>query len=88
MSTATATQTKSETSSKPRQYTLNATHRCDRCSAQAYVHVFLTAGTDLLFCGHHWNKNRPLMQAQEIVESVVDEMDRLVYDRHKGSENS
>ncbi|MCL2595168.1 MAG: hypothetical protein FWD83_06575 [Promicromonosporaceae bacterium] len=31
---------------------LDATDRCDRCGAQAYVRVGLTAG-ELLFCGHH-----------------------------------
>ncbi len=32
--------------------TLTAADRCDRCGAQAFVRVVLTAG-DLLFCGHH-----------------------------------
>jgi hypothetical protein len=31
---------------------LTASDRCDRCGAQAYVRVVLTAG-DLLFCAHH-----------------------------------
>jgi hypothetical protein len=32
---------------------LNATDRCDRCGAQAYVRVVLAGGGDLLFCRHH-----------------------------------
>jgi hypothetical protein len=27
--------------------------RCDRCGAAAKVRVFLPAGGDLAFCGHH-----------------------------------
>jgi hypothetical protein len=32
---------------------LNASDRCDRCGAQAYVRVTLANGFDLLFCSHH-----------------------------------
>ncbi len=43
---------------------LTASDRCDRCGAQAYVHVELTSGGDLYFCGHHskahLEKVRPL----------------------------
>jgi len=88
MSIATATPTNSETTEKPRQYTLNANHRCDRDGAQAYVRVTLRSGLDLLFCRHHWIKYEPAMRKQDIVDSVVDESERLVYNRHKGSENS
>ena len=34
---------------------LDATDRCDRCSAQAYVKVIGKSG-ELLFCSHHYNK--------------------------------
>lgn len=87
MSAATATQTKSETPSKGPKYTLDSTHRCDRDGAQAYVRVVLKSGLDLLLCRHHFLKFKPVMDAQDIVEDVVDESDRLVYNRHKGSEN-
>ena len=87
MSIATATQTKSETPDKPRQYTLNANHRCDRDGAQAYVRVVLKSGLDLLFCRHHYLKFEPTLVIQDIVAEVLDETDRLVYNRHKGSEN-
>jgi hypothetical protein len=43
---------------------LTALDRCDRCGAQAYVRVSLTAGGELLFCGHHFREHearlRPL----------------------------
>ena len=32
---------------------LNASDRCDRCGAQAYVRVTMASGFDLLFCSHH-----------------------------------
>jgi hypothetical protein len=33
---------------------LDATDRCDRCAAQAYVKVIGHSG-ELLFCSHHYN---------------------------------
>lgn len=32
---------------------LDASDRCDRCGAQAYLRVTLSSGGQLLFCGHH-----------------------------------
>jgi hypothetical protein len=32
---------------------LNASDRCDRCGAQAYVRVTLSNGFEPLFCAHH-----------------------------------
>ena len=32
---------------------LNATDRCDRCGAQAYIRAILPSGGELLFCAHH-----------------------------------
>lgn len=70
-------------------YTLNTTHRCDRCGAQAYVEVFLKSGTagkrDLLFCGHHYD--RVAAAIAPIMASHNDERQRLVENRAKGSEN-
>jgi len=34
---------------------MDATDRCDRCAAQAYVKVIGQSG-ELLFCSHHYNK--------------------------------
>lgn len=85
---ATATsQASSETVEKPRQYTLNSTHRCDRDGAQAYVRAILEGGLDLLFCRHHWLAFKPIMEKQGIINSFVDESDRLVQNRLQGSEN-
>lgn len=44
--------------SKPEEkvWLLDATDRCDRCGAQAYVRVIGKSGSGLLFCGHHYNK--------------------------------
>jgi hypothetical protein len=36
-------------------WVLDATDRCDSCSAQAYVKVIGKIG-ELLFCSHHYNK--------------------------------
>jgi len=54
---------------------LSAVDRCDRCSAQAYVRVVLTGGTDLLFCGHHWSRHEPALRPQAV--EIVDETHRL-----------
>lgn len=32
---------------------LDASDRCDRCGAQAYLRVVLSSGGELLFCAHH-----------------------------------
>ena len=38
---------------------LTAHDRCDTgCGAQAYVKVYFTADSTLLFCGHHWAEKR------------------------------
>jgi len=34
---------------------LDATDRCDRCPAQAYIKVIGSSG-ELLFCSHHYNR--------------------------------
>lgn len=55
---------------------LSATDRCDRCQAQAYVRVVLPGGSDLLFCGHHWNRHEEALRPQAL--EIVDETHRLV----------
>ena len=54
---------------------LTATDRCDRCGAQAYVRVTLGAGSELLFCAHHWHDNETRLR--EIASSIHDESERL-----------
>ena len=44
---------------------LDARDRCDACTAQAYVRLYLEAGV-LDFCGHHYNKFGNRINAVEI----------------------
>lgn len=37
---------------------LTAADRCDRCGAAAQVRATLPAGSDLLFCRHHYTKHQ------------------------------
>lgn len=53
--------------------------RCDRCGSQAYVHVVLPSGNDLMFCGHHWTANKDLILDLDHV-LVHDELGRLTSD--------
>lgn len=63
---------------------LNATDRCDRCGAQAYV-IGRKGLQELLFCGHHGRKFTPgLVGAGFMVE---DNTALLTEDRLTGSEN-
>lgn len=59
---------------------LDATDRCDRCGAQAYVKVIGKTG-ELLFCGHHYNAaidNAIGYDAMmKFMISIVDERQRL-----------
>jgi len=59
---------------------LSATDRCDRCNAQAYVRVVLPAGTDLLFCAHHWSAYEEALRPQ--AAQIVDETRRLTEPAH------
>lgn len=81
------------TEQKKKSNILNATHRCDRCSAAAYVLVNLKEsenlknGGSLLFCGHHFTKYEAgLLPFYD--GDPIDERHKLVYDRHTGTENS
>lgn len=59
---------------------LDATDRCDRCGAQAYVKVIGNTG-ELLFCAHHYNAamdNAIGYDAMmKFMISIVDERQRL-----------
>ena len=54
---------------------LNATDRCDRCGAQAYVRVELTGGAELLFCAHHARAHEDKLR--DVAVSIHDETGRL-----------
>ncbi len=54
---------------------LTASDRCDRCNAQAYVRVVLTAGSELFFCAHHYSKYSVNLQAT--AREIQDETHKL-----------
>jgi hypothetical protein len=70
---------------------LDATDRCDRCYAQAYVKVIGKNGSDLLFCGHHYNKAMDNAigydNMMKFALEIVDERERLIENKLIGSEN-
>ena len=55
--------------------TLSVADRCDGCGAQAYVHVTLIGGGELLFCAHHWGRHSDALAAK--VAQLRDETERL-----------
>jgi len=75
---------------KEKVWLLDATDRCDRCSSQAYVKVIGKGGSDLLFCGHHYNKAMENAigydNMMKFALEIVDERERLIENR-VGSEN-
>jgi hypothetical protein len=54
---------------------LTALDRCDRCGAQAYVRVTLSAGGDLLFCGHHFREHEA--RIRPLAASILDQTAEL-----------
>ena len=60
---------------------LDATDRCDRCGAQAYVKVIGKNNSDLLFCSHHYNKAMDNAigydSMMKFAITVVDEREKL-----------
>ena len=57
-----------------KSFTLNATDRCDSCSAQALVLVKGVSG-ELMFCGHHYAKNEKALS--NFAYEVIDEREKL-----------
>lgn len=49
--------------------------RCDSCGAQAFARARFSAGTELLFCGHHFRKNEDALVAAGA--EIRDERHRL-----------
>lgn len=81
---------KSMLKSKEEQvWLLDATDRCDRCSAQAYVKVIGRSG-ELLFCSHHYNKIMDNAvgydKMMKFAIEVVDERERLVENKTQGED--
>lgn len=71
---------------------LDATDRCDRCAAQAYVKVISKDEMSLLFCGHHYNKIMDNAvgydKMMKFAIEIVDERERLIDDRQQGESYS
>lgn len=63
-----------------KQWLLDATDRCDRCGAQAYLKVIGNTG-ELLFCAHHYNKVMDNAigydSMMKFAISIIDERERL-----------
>lgn len=54
---------------------LNASDRCDRCGAQAYMRVTLPSGGELLFCAHHGRAHSDKLK--QVALDIQDETSRL-----------
>jgi hypothetical protein len=54
---------------------LNASDRCDRCGAQAYVRVTMTSGFELLFCAHHSKEHADKLK--QVALEIHDETHRI-----------
>ena len=54
---------------------LNASDRCDRCGAQAYVRVTMASGFDLLFCSHHSKEHADKLK--QVALKIHDESQRI-----------
>ena len=50
---------------------LQASDRCDRCGAAALVRVYLTGGSHLQFCAHHFREHE--VRLREVAIDVQDE---------------
>lgn len=63
-----------------KQWTLDATDRCDVCGAQAYVQTIGATG-DLLFCAHHYegilNNEKAQKAMTQFAYQIIDERDRI-----------
>lgn len=66
-------------------YTLNALDRADCCGVRAVAMVTLKSGSDLYFCGHHYQKHLPKLI--NITTFILDERSSLVENRLVGSAN-
>jgi len=59
---------------------LDATDRCDRCQAQAYIKVIGNPG-ELLFCSHHYNKVMDnatgYKKMMKFMVEIIDEREKL-----------
>ena len=56
---------------------LNASDRCDRCGAQAYVRVTMASGYELLFCAHHGKEHADKLKQVALDHPRRDRADQL-----------
>jgi hypothetical protein len=54
---------------------LNASDRCDRCGAQAYVRVIMSSGFELLFCAHHGKEHADKLK--QVALTIHDESSKI-----------
>jgi hypothetical protein len=54
---------------------LNASDRCDRCGAQAYVRVTMANGSELFFCLHHSREHADKLK--QVALKIHDESARI-----------
>ena len=54
---------------------LNASDRCDRCGAQAYVRVTMASGFELLCCSHHGKEHADKLK--QVALTIHDESQRI-----------
>jgi hypothetical protein len=54
---------------------LNASDRCDRCGAQAYVRVVMASGFELLFCAHHSKEHADKLR--QVALKIQDETEKI-----------
>jgi len=62
---------------------LKVVDRCDFCGSQAFVLVKLING-ELMFCGHHYNKNQEKLDNQAY--EIIDERE-YINSKHSESSN-
>lgn len=70
----------------PAKSRMNATVRCDRCGAQAYVEVILKSNKPLYFCLHDSKIIREAIKPH--LKSWYSEEVKLTWNRHMGTVNS
>ena len=70
----------------PANSRMNATYRCDRCGAQAYVEAILKSGNPLYFCLHDSKMVREAIKPY--LKSWYSEEVKLTWNRHMGTANS
>ena len=70
-----------------KKYILNASDRCDKCTAQAVVRVKGLSG-ELTFCNHHYEKimNNPEShnKMMSFLVEILDEREKLIKNKPMG----